>query len=210
MKQLLIISCLAVGLLGLATAASASEVTGTISTGIETGISGTVVAVPTASVAPGTYTSDQDVALSAPGASSIYYTFDGSVPTCGDSLKYQVSIPVTASKTIKALSCYANNVFSNVVSFAYAINKTTPPVTPPNPPSGGGGGGGGGGGSVTPPVTPTTTVTGDINGSGKVDKYDFALMMANWGATGTNLSDLNKDGKVDKYDFALMMANWSN
>ena len=201
-----------IGLAGLASQASArvqtgSEVTGNLTTGIETGVSGTVVTAPTASVAPGTYTSDQDVALSAPGASSIYYTFDGTAPACGDSLKYQVSIPVTASKTIKALSCYANNVFSNVVSFAYTINKTTPPVTPPNPPSGGGGGGGGGG-AVTPPVTPTAIV-GDINGSGKVDKYDFALMMANWGATGANSSDLNNDGKVDKYDFALMMANWS-
>jgi|GEM_PF-2215795 len=72
--------------------------------------------------------------------------------------------------------------------------------------SGGGGGGGGGGGSGT--VTPTTTKKGDINGDNKVDKYDFSLMMANWGKTGTNGSDLNNDKKVDKYDFALLMANW--
>ncbi len=51
---------------------------------------------------------------------------------------------------------------------------------------------------------------GDINGDGKVDKYDFALMMADWGKTGTGLAaDLNSDGKVDKYDFALLMVNWS-
>ncbi len=34
-------------------------------------------------------------------------------------------------------------------------------------------------------------------------------MMANWGETGSNSSDLNKDNKVDKYDFALLMASWS-
>jgi len=53
-------------------------------------------------------------------------------------------------------------------------------------------------------------ITGDINDDGKVDKYDFALMMAEWGKTGLNIfSDLNKDGKVDKYDFSLLMVNWT-
>jgi len=69
--------------------------------------------------------------------------------------------------------------------------------------------GGSGGGYIfsTPPVT---TITGDINGDGKVNKYDFSLMMADWGKTGTNLrSDFNRDGKVDKYDFAILMAKWT-
>jgi hypothetical protein len=52
-------------------------------------------------------------------------------------------------------------------------------------------------------------VKGDINNDNKVDKYDFALMMANWGKIGVNASDLNGDSKVDKYDFAILMANWS-
>jgi hypothetical protein len=69
-------------------------------------------------------------------------------------------------------------------------------------------GGGGGGGSV--PTTPvlTTAKKGDANGDSKVDKYDFALIMANWGKTGANNSDFNGDSKVDKYDFALLMSNW--
>ena len=67
------------------------------------------------------------------------------------------------------------------------------------------GGGGGGGGYTPPPVVKT----GDANSDGKVDKYDFALMMANWGKTGTNTCDFNSDGKVDKYDFALLMLNWN-
>jgi hypothetical protein len=68
----------------------------------------------------------------------------------------------------------------------------------------------GGGGGYIPPTPPATSITGDINGDGKVDKYDFSLMMADWGKTGTNLrSDFNHDGKVDKYDFAILMAKWS-
>lgn len=77
--------------------------------------------------------------------------------------------------------------------------------------SGGGGGssGGGGGGGYTPPTTPPPAIQGDTNNDSKVDKYDFALMMAAWGKTGTNSSDLNGDDKIDKYDFALLMLNWS-
>jgi len=62
----------------------------------------------------------------------------------------------------------------------------------------------GGGGYYIPP----TNKPGDFNGDGKVDKYDFALMMASWGKTGTNVCDFNSDGKVDKYDFALLMSKW--
>jgi len=55
----------------------------------------------------------------------------------------------------------------------------------------------------------TTTKKGDANGDNKIDKYDFSLMMANWGKIGSNNCDLNNDSKVDKYDFALLMSNWS-
>jgi len=71
---------------------------------------------------------------------------------------------------------------------------------------------GGGGGIVASNATTATngTVIGDINGNSKVDKYDFALMMSDWGETEIDLAaDLNNDGKVDKYDFSLLMVNWS-
>jgi hypothetical protein len=32
--------------------------------------------------------------------------------------------------------------------------------------------------------------------------------MSNWGKTGTSVCDFNGDGKVDKYDFALLMSKW--
>lgn len=196
----------------MAVGTNASEVTGNLNTGIESGINGTVITAPVASPSAGTYTSAQDVILTASGASSIKYTFDGSMPTCsasGNSLSYGVAIPITTSKTIKAVSCYANNNQSSVATFAYIINisTTTPPIpptppTPPTPPAPGGGGGG------TPPAETTYSI-GDINKSGAVDKYDFSLMMANWGETGDNIADLNGDKKVDKYDFALLMSQWS-
>ena len=59
-------------------------------------------------------------------------------------------------------------------------------------------------------TTSAVQIKGDINDDGTVDKYDFALMMSDWGKTGLNiLSDLNNNGKVDKYDFSLLMVNWS-
>jgi len=58
-------------------------------------------------------------------------------------------------------------------------------------------------------TTLAARIAGDTNDDGKVDKYDFALMMSAWGKTGINNSDLNGDNKIDKYDFALLMANWT-
>jgi hypothetical protein len=156
-------------------------------------------APPTASPLGGTYTSAQSVTLTAAGSSSIRYTTDGTNPTCSAGTVYSNAISISLSQTIKAIACYGENS-SDVASFAYTININT----------GGGGGGGGGGNTPTPtPTTPATIKTGDANGDNKVDKYDFALMMSNWGKTGTNTGDFNGDGKVDKYDFALLMLNWS-
>ena len=76
----------------------------------------------------------------------------------------------------------------------------------------------GGGGGIDPTLnltipSPTTLSAGaqkvDANKDGKIDKYDFALLMANWGKTGINVCDFNGDGKVDKYDLALLMLYWS-
>jgi hypothetical protein len=84
--------------------------------------------------------------------------------------------------------------------FSFSFTVQTPPVSAPSPASSGGGGGGG--------YIPVIIIKGDINGDSKVDKYDFSLMMSNWGKTGSNNCDLNNDSKVDKYDFALLMSKW--
>ncbi|MGB8815951.1 MAG: immunoglobulin-like domain-containing protein, partial [Minisyncoccia bacterium] len=64
---------------------------------------------------------------------------------------------------------------------------------------------GGGGSSYNPP----TTIWGDINNDGKVNEFDFSVMMADWGRTTVSLADLNKDGVVDEYDFAILMSKWT-
>ena len=62
--------------------------------------------------------------------------------------------------------------------------------------------GGGGGSAVSYKV-------GDTNHDGKIDEYDFSLMLEQWGKLLNNLSsDLNRDNKVDEYDFSLLMFNW--
>ena len=128
--------------------ALASEVTGSLCTGVNCPVEGTVIAAPTASPAAGSFTSNQSVTLTSTGATSIRYTTDGTTPTCA-STQYSSAISVTSSKTIKAISCYANSTSSTVASFAYTISI----------PSSGGGGGGGGSFTVVASPTPTPTPT---------------------------------------------------
>lgn len=183
----------------------ASETTGTLNTGLNTGINGTVVVAPNANVASGTYTSAQDVSLSATGSQSIHYTINGSTPVCLTGNVYSSPILISTTTTLKAIACYANSNESSISSFEYTINAVTPP------PGGGGGGGGAGGGGAGGGVPETTEKAGDTNSDSKVDELDFAFLMAQWGQTGSGLSgDLNKDGIVDEYDFAILMANWGN
>ena len=68
---------------------------------------------------------------------------------------------------------------------------------------------GGGGGSIGGGSNAITALPGDLNKDGTVDKYDFALLMAQWGSAGSNGSDINNDLTVDKYDFALFMSYWA-
>ncbi|MFA5877960.1 MAG: VWA domain-containing protein [Candidatus Staskawiczbacteria bacterium] len=76
---------------------------------------------PTADPPAGTYTSAQNVILTASGASSIYYTTDGTDPTCSTGTVYSGTIPVPESLTIKAIACYGIN-YSAVATFPYVIN----------------------------------------------------------------------------------------
>ncbi len=178
----------------------ASEITGSLSTGVSTGIEGVLVSAPTATPVAGTYTSAQNITLnSSGGALRIHYTTDGTIPTCSGGTLFSSAISVPESLTIRAISCYPNNVESGVGVFAYGINI-------PSAPSGGGGGGGGGGG-----IFPNPPTTGDINNDGKVDLTDFNLLIVSWGSTGSGLpADLNNDGVVDLLDFVLLLANWTN
>ena len=180
--------------------ASADTITGNLSTGISgtngSNVTGTVVAPPVASPSAGTYASAQSVTLTASGATSIYYTIDGTNPTCSTGNLYSGAISVSSSEPIEAISCYPNSASSTVAVYLYGIDPTTPSGGSSYAVSGGGGGGGGsyssGGGGTT------------------IGIADFVLLMANWGQTGAgNPADFSGDATVGIQDFIWLMANWT-
>lgn len=89
---------------------------------------GPVVAVPTFSIAGGTYTTPQQVGLgdSTSGA-TIYYTTDGSTPTTKSKI-YTTPIPVSSSITINALATASGYTSSAVASATYVINLAPAPA----------------------------------------------------------------------------------
>jgi len=189
--------------LSFAIPANASEVTGTITTGVDTGVEGIVIETPTADPVAGSYTGTQNITLSGgAGTLSIHYTDDGSAVTCTTGNTYSTPIEATTSLFIEAISCYANGVASPTIIFAYVISNS-----PPAPAPSGGGGGGGGGGIITTPAT----VAYDFNSDGKIDVFDFNVLITNWGTVGGATSatgDANGDGNVDILDFNLLIINW--
>lgn len=120
------LSLLAIVLLAVSGATSyaeASEVQGTMSTGLgNNSVSGIVLAAPTASPVAGTYTSAQSVSLTSAGSLNVRYTTDGTTPTCTTGTVYATSIAIPSTQTVKAISCYANSVSSSVASYTYTIN----------------------------------------------------------------------------------------
>jgi len=60
--------------------------------------------------------------------------------------------------------------------------------------------------SSLPSHSPTT---GDIDGNGKIDIFDYNILLTNFGKTGTNIpGDLDKNGKVDIFDFNIVLTNF--
>ena len=135
--------------------AVASEATSTLRTGINSGAGGTddaiLVGAPSVSPSAGTYTSTQTVTVTATGSVSICYTIDGTTPVCASAgsscttgTHYLSTISVSSTKTIKSISCYANNVQSSVTSSTYTISASSSSSS-------------GGGGVTPPPAMPSTT-----------------------------------------------------
>lgn len=189
-----------------ATPVYASEVTGTLTTGVSTGsgVNGTVVVAPSASPVAGTYTGTQNITLTASGSDSIHFflntlNLDNEL-TCSTGTTYTSAVEVTGSGLLRAIACYGSTA-SSLASFSYVIES----VSTPAPPSGGGGGGGGG----FIPTTPSTSIY-DFNGDGIIDILDFNILMVNWGSTSaTNaMGDTDGNGTVDIFDFNSFMINW--
>ncbi|MEY4173010.1 MAG: hypothetical protein RI900_175, partial [Actinomycetota bacterium] len=56
--------------------------------------------------------------------------------------------------------------------------------------------------------TPPPVVPGDINGDGRVDGTDLALLLSVWGG-GDDAADLNGDGVINGNDLALVLSGWT-
>ncbi len=75
---------------------------------------------------------------------------------------------------------------------------------------------GGGGGATLAPAMPIISTSStaiskvDANRDGRINIFDFNLLMIQWGIVGSgNTCDFNGDGKVDIFDFNNLMINWS-
>ena len=51
-------------------------------------------------------------------------------------------------------------------------------------------------------------LVGDFNADGKVNIFDFSMLLSNWG-TAVVKYDLNKDGKVSIFDLSILLSNWT-
>lgn len=60
---------------------------------------------------------------------------------------------------------------------------------------------------VTVPENTGNFTIGDLNGDGRVDGADLALMLANWGLPGN--TDLNGDGTTNGADLTILLSRWS-
>lgn len=90
------------------------------STNCATGTTAFVAFAPSASPVAGTYNAAQNISLSAANATSIRYTLDGTTPSCSSGVLYSAPISVKKTLTIRAISCYPNNI-SLSVSFQYLL-----------------------------------------------------------------------------------------
>jgi hypothetical protein len=70
--------------------------------------------------------------------------------------------------------------------------------------------------STVPTPTPAVSVTptpgskpGDIDGNGKVDIFDYNILLGNFGKSGSGLQgDLDGNNKVDIFDYNILLANF--
>ena len=51
-----------------------------------------------------------------------------------------------------------------------------------------------------------SVVVGDLNGDGKVNGADLAIILGNWGQPGA--TDLNHDGTTNGADLAIVLGGW--
>ncbi|MDD7018727.1 MAG: chitobiase/beta-hexosaminidase C-terminal domain-containing protein, partial [Bacteroidales bacterium] len=82
----------------------------------------TQLAAPTFTPAGGTFTSAQNVTISAADGATIYYTTDGTDPTTS-STKYESAITVSKTTTIKAIAVKDGYANSDIATATYTIKE---------------------------------------------------------------------------------------
>ncbi len=110
----------------------------------------------------------------------------------------------------RAYDAAGNNATSASVTVTVQNAAPAPPPPPPSPtptpppptPAP----------APTPPPTPPppTFKSADINQDGKVNIFDFSLLVAKFGQAGSNLgrTDINQDAKVNIFDFSILVAQF--
>lgn len=65
---------------------------------------------------------------------------------------------------------------------------------------------------ISAPVSPSPVPSvklGDIDGNGKVDIFDYNILLTNFGKVGTGIQgDINSSGKVDIFDYNILLTNF--
>lgn len=82
---------------------------------------------PQATLSPGTYGLNEDVALTAQSGATIRYTVDGSTPGPTSDV-YSAPITLTESLTIRAIALQSGWTTSAVATFAYVVDSTPPTI----------------------------------------------------------------------------------
>lgn len=112
------------------------------------------VATPSFSVAAGAYSSSFSVTIStSTTGATIRYTLDGSAPTTGSGTIYTAAIPISTTKTLKAIAYKTGWSASEVSSVTYTVNIPTFANAT----------------TADTGLNPEGIAAGDLNGDGKVD-----------------------------------------
>ncbi|HNW71743.1 MAG TPA: chitobiase/beta-hexosaminidase C-terminal domain-containing protein [Candidatus Paceibacterota bacterium] len=85
------------------------------------------LAIPTANISAGSFTTAQDVALSAEEGATIYYTTDNSDPTTASSVyTTPINVPLDTTITIKAFAVKSGFADSDIFSGTYVVTHIVP------------------------------------------------------------------------------------
>ncbi len=63
--------------------------------------------------------------------------------------------------------------------------------------------------TFSPTPSPTPLKQGDLDGNGKVDIFDYNIILTNYGKTGSGIQgDIDGNGKVDIFDYNILLTNF--